>query len=354
MGSGSDPVVREPLDTLAQIGTSNFGVCPGDLPERMVHGFGSDLSDIAALSGTAKRKFVTRGLVLHLIEIAKERGEEEYVRAYRNVLYCQDRVLTAEGRLHSTYCKSRICTVCSSIRKAMLINKYGPVIQSWPDPYFVTLTVKAVTAEKLGATLKEMTEVFGRILEKHKKRNQRGTGLKPMGLRCLECNFNPVQRTYNPHFHIITSDAATSKMLIVEWLKAWTKEFTSPWAQDQRKVKSLEGDLVELIKYGSKIFTEPDMKKGKGHIPSMVYVAAPHNIICALKPFRLIERFGFNVPKKPNVTPSPLILKQYSEWLFEPTLNDWRNMETREVLTGFRPSPLLQILMEQNMNTDLQ
>jgi hypothetical protein len=154
MGSGSDPVVREPLDTLAQIGTSNFGVCPGDLPERMVHGFGSDLSDIAALSGTAKRKFVTRGLVLHLIEIAKERGEEEYVRAYRNVLYCQDRVLTAEGRLHSTYCKSRICTVCSSIRKAMLINKYGPVIQSWPDPLLCYPDRKSSNSGKVGGNTK--------------------------------------------------------------------------------------------------------------------------------------------------------------------------------------------------------
>jgi len=64
-------------------------------------------------------------------------------------------------------------------------------------------------------------------------------------------------------------------------------------------VYNLENALIEIIKYGSKIFTEPDLKK-KGNLktPPKIYDRALDNILVAMKGKRIFERFGFNLPEK--------------------------------------------------------
>lgn len=71
---------------------------------------------------------------------------------------------------------------------------------------FLTLTVKSCDARKLPSYMKAFVRGFKRITAKHRKRYQRGKGNKLIGVRSLECNFNPKRKTYNPHFHIITKD----------------------------------------------------------------------------------------------------------------------------------------------------
>ncbi len=44
------------------------------------------------------------------------------------------------------HCKNRFCTYCCGIRKAELITKYLPVLQTWKAPHFVSLTIRAVNA----------------------------------------------------------------------------------------------------------------------------------------------------------------------------------------------------------------
>lgn len=79
-----------------------------------------------------------------------------------------------------------------------------------------------------------------------------GRGKKLVGVRSLECNFNPLKQTYNPHFHIITKDKETAEVLLKEWLKLWTPNFALKYGQDLRRVYNLESGLIEIIKYGSK------------------------------------------------------------------------------------------------------
>ena len=55
---------------------------------------------------------------------------------------------------------------------------------------------------------------------------------------------------------------------MVEWQKQWNqgkKKLAQPFAQHKRKVEDLEHDLIEIIRYGSKIFTEPDVKNKSNH-----------------------------------------------------------------------------------------
>lgn len=344
---------EESFNTLAQNGTASSDVFP-DSPGKMAYGAGSDLADKAAWKGRAKRKMVTQKMTLALVDAVIKKGDMERQQLYWNAYHCQNNLFSYRGRIYGKYCKNRFCTVCASIRKAEIISRYLPVIAQWKDPHFVTLTVKAVPEAKLKYWLYGIQRAFRQIREKFKKQDQRGKGKKLIGIKSLECNFNPITKTYNPHLHLIVPDEATAKILIAEWLQKWTKKFTSPLAQNMQRVENVERVLVELIKYGSKIFTEPDVNyKGKNKIPIMIYAAALDTIFCALKPYRLFERFGFSLPKEVKRKKPPEFLERYEEWNYRPSLSDWYNPETGALLTGYLPTPQLRFLLEQRIDTDL-
>lgn len=307
----------------------------------------------------AKRKVVTQKIILSIIEAAKKKGAFDRVKSYRNTFYCLEKFYSSEGRVHGLYCKNRFCTVCCSIRKAILINQYLPELKTWKDPRSVTLTVKAVPAEKLDERLTEIQRVFQRILDKYNKKFNRGKGPKLIGIKSLECNFNPVEGTYNPHLHMIVPNIEIATILVVEWQKEWNKggeKLARPFAQLSKRVGNLERGLIEAIKYGIKIFTEPDMdKSGKSKVPRMVYAAALDTIFAAFKPYNLFGKFGFKLPKQSKQNKqSPTLLKQYDEWVYHPTLFDWQKPETGELLTGYIPPPELQWILAQRIDTDLQ
>ena len=173
----------------------------------------------------------------------------------------------------------------------------------------------------------------------------------------MECNFNPKTKTYNPHFHLIVPNKEIADLLKKEWLFQWkhsTKLFTSPKAQDIRKVENLERDLIETIKYGSKIFTEPDLKKkGDKSIPPMVYARALDNIFSSLGNKRLFDRFGFNLPQEIKTKTKSNLIQNFEEWTFYPSNNDWINKKSGEVLTGYCQTPELNHLLENGINNNL-
>lgn len=156
-----------------------------------------------------------------------------------------------------------------------------------------------------------------------------------MGVKSLECNYNPVKKTYNPHFHIIVPNRQIVKILAKEWQLYWTKKHTYHGAQHIRKVGSMERDLIEIIKYGSKIFTEPDMiKKGENKIPPKIYAAVLHNIFVAIKGYRIFDKFGFELYKTDTAPKAKQqVLIDYEEIFYDPMAKDWMNYNTGELLT---------------------
>lgn len=151
-------------NTLAQKGTTKAGQ-----NQVLVTGKGSDLNNNEALQGRAKLKTITNSMMLNLIDVAKEKGNDEQLKSLWNTYYCQSEVISSNGRLYGRYCKNRFCTLCCSIRKAEIINKYLPIIENWEEPYFVTLTVKACKAEKLKLMVSKVLQGFQRIKDRHKK-----------------------------------------------------------------------------------------------------------------------------------------------------------------------------------------
>ena len=157
-------------------------------------------------------------MVLNLIAIAEKKGELEKAKSFWNTYHCQSRLVTFEGRYYGKYCKNRFCLLCCSIRKAEIINRYYPVLKDWPEPYFVTLTVRAYPLKSLKVMVRGMVKAFKQITGRYRKMNQRGNTVQLMGIKSLECNFNPVRRTYNPHFHIIVPSKEIAEILVKEWL----------------------------------------------------------------------------------------------------------------------------------------
>ncbi len=321
----------------------------------IVQGKGSDVNNIKALKGRAKRKTRTQIMMLNLIKIAEENGEPELEKAYWNTYYCQQKLISVGGRFYGKYCKNRFCSLCCSIRKAEMINKYHPVMKHWKEPYFLTLTVKSCDAKNLNRFIKKFIQGIQSIIAKHRKRYQRGRGKKLIGVRSLECNFNPKRKSYNPHFHIITKDKETAEVLMKEWLKLWTPKFAQRPAQYMRAVRSIDKDLIEIIKYGSKIFTESDLKERTSNNKAVyIYLKALDTIFMAMKGKRIFDRFGFDLPHTPTISrKKPQLLVKYDEWDYNPEISDWENTATGERFSGYEIAPELQAIFENNINTSM-
>ena len=108
------------------------------------------------------------------------------------------------------------------------------------------------------------------------------------------------------------------------------------------------------MKYGSKIFTEPDLNRKKTNGKKAMHVSALDNIFNAMKGLRIFERFGFNLPAAAVREKTVSIVKEYEEWVFEAKYFDWYNVTTGESLIDFNPDPGLQELLGNCINTDLQ
>ena len=341
------------FNTLAQSGTTSNGK-----PPLLVLGKGSDLNEKKGMKGRAKRKLITQKMVLSLIDVAKANGEDEFVQTCWRTWRCGNKLTRSGNKVFMKYCKNRFCTVCLSIRKALMINLYHPTLFKWKEPYFVTLTVKAQPYKNLKKWIGEgMLRGFRRITSRNRKRAQRGKGIKLVGIRSLESNFNPIKRTYNPHFHVIVQSRQMAELLLAEWLDLWTSKHANKQAQKMTPIRNKEIAMKELIKYGSKIFTEPDISK-KSKLKKndrTIYVAALHKIFLAMKDHRLFDRFGFDLPDASKIKKGATvnIFQEYDRWQFDVKTADWKNEETGERLTGYIPPQEMIDLLENHIDAAL-
>ncbi|MEO9484373.1 MAG: hypothetical protein ABJG47_13030 [Ekhidna sp.] len=138
-----------------------------------------------------------------------------------------------------------------------------------------------------------------------------------------------------------------------EWMEIFPWKHVQPWGQSFSKVKCLETNLIEVIKYGSKIFTEPDLEsKSKKTVSPYVYVSALDNILTVMSKRRIFDRFGFNVGKKNEATASSVEFN-LKEWKFEMAVNDWLRSATGDLLVKQDLPKNLLSLLKNNLNLEL-
>jgi len=339
------------FNTLAQLQTGGMPI-----PATILVGKGSQPMTHERCQIRGKRKQVTQGIIVPLMLLAKQRGDKEFVKRFRNTYYCQNMITTHEGKIYGKYCCNRFCTICNSNRKAQLINQLRPIVATWEDPYLVTLTVANCKAQYLRRKIKKMYAVLKTIIDRHYKRYQRGKGFKLIGVRSLECTFNPSRRDYHPHIHMIVANKQIANVILHDWLITWGVHEASGSAQHKRPVEDLEHDLIETIKYCAKIFTEPDPKSKAGKKGKRdIYIKALYNIIRAMNGIRLFEKFGFEYTVKRNSeTTAPKLVTDFQEWFYVPEELDWIATDTGNPLTAYKPTNELTDLLENHIDMQLE
>lgn len=292
-------------------------------------GSGISLSNKTKLKLRTRRKQKTQAIALSIINVMQDEHNPAKENAIWNMYYCQSKLHSIGNQVFGTYCKNRLCNVCSTIRQGEIVRDYQPLIQDWKNPYHVTLTVKSCTKYDLKLTIEKMTQTFSKIKNKHRKRNQRGKGQVFRGIRILECGFKLETETYNPHFHLIVSNKETAQLLINDWLNILNND-TRPEHQDMQKIETENGILKTLF-YITKGFNHwySDIEDGSEDIVGHTL----NNIFDALKGKRIFERFGFNTSKIEKPKCKAIILNDAKRWEYNSKISDWEN-EDGELLSN--------------------
>jgi len=346
------------LDTLEQRGTQHADKQYSENTQTL---FGKG-SSMQSITNRSKRKYVSQNLALKLVDVAKEEGSSLWEKRYWTTYHCQNDLTLYEGRTYGTYCRRRWCTACAAIRKAEMIIKYLPVMQEWSEMHFLTLTVKSKPKQSLQKWIDGMFRAFDKILRKCRRKYKNGTGPKLIGIRCLECNYNPIKKWYNPHFHLLIPNKEISDLIKKEWCALWNRRYeksrnwkrdmlAAPRLQVNVKVKNTIKDYIEVIKYGAKVFTDPEMKKGESG-KWKVYAAALHEIYKAFENRRLISSFGIDMPTAELNKTETKEVTGTQKIVYDKRLKDWIDTDTGELLTGYVPTGKLDYLINQCMNTE--
>lgn len=304
-----------PLDKLAQL-----------TPAPSINSFESTR---LTLKKRAKAKFFTNSYTMALASL-----KSGLQKSYNNTVYGCSTYLEQKGnKITGHYCNNRWCVVCNRIRTAKLINGYGRILTDLPDKQFVSLTVPNVNATELRATIKEMTYTFQLITKAFRKQ-----GVYVIGLRKLECTYNPITRLYHPHFHFIIKGVDVAKKVVCEWLKRYPK--ASFKAQDIKPTYSNKGSIMELFKYFSKIITKDE-----------VNVYALDKIFTAMQGLRVYQPLGIKKVSEEVEEVIAEIVTDLKEaettWRWEQ--NDWIDVNTGECLTGYTPDDAMLTLVNKKI-----
>ena len=317
------------FNKLAQLGTEIAGEHSSDSSDTPQLRPVTFKSDTGKLEKRAKAKYFTFSFAAQLLKASN--GTGILSNSYRRTLNCGAHIIVgSDGKAVSHYCKNRWCVVCARIRTAVTVKAYAPILETWDDAYFVTLTVVNVTGNALRATLEQMLGTFTRIQGRFKKRAQRGKGSVFVGVRKFECTANVGRDDFHPHIHCIIRGKVNAYAL----RRAWLNEYpgVKAVAQDIRKADT--GSTKELLKYAAKLAVTLN---GKGS--RVVYADAMNVVFEAMRGMRTLQSFGFQLPKIEQGAIEAQGDAQLCEvnadaaiFQYEHSEGNWCDMETGEVL----------------------
>lgn len=122
-------------------------------------------------------------------------------------------------------------------------------------------------------------------------------------------------------------------------------------AKDVRRIENTENGLVEVVKYGAKILSDPDpmykRKRKKGDMTGLnIYANALHTIYKAMNNHRLYGSFGFKLPKSEKGDMSERTVSDYETWTYKPQHMDWINNVTGNNLTEYEIDGYLEYILK--------
>ncbi len=289
-----------------------------------------DQATQATLQKRARSKFLSLPLAIRLAEL-----RSPLEKSYRNTVYCASVLKQDGGKLRGRYCGNRWCLVCSRVRTARAINKYRPILDTWTDAQFVTLTVRNVPGDQLDQTLDQMVKTSAVI----RRAITRTDGLSFEALRKLECTHNYYRDDYHPHYHWVVNGKAAAEALRTRWLAAWGDQADAQ-AQDVRACTP--GSALELFKYATKLASNAGGGRKQYMSPE-----ALDTIFQSLRGRRIWQPVGFTAPATVDeeaeigtdgTTEALSPAADGAEWSWEQAQHDWINHHTGELLSGWTPN----------------
>lgn len=290
------------LDTLAQPATKSE-------KEELKLEFGLvDKSDIATFRKRARGKYIGHYLSLALVQASEYNEKGGLTKAYWNTFHCNSILtLSSEGKVTGSFCKNRFCQNCNRIRTAQLINRYQEELKSW-EKYFVTFTLPNCEKEDLKAVVEWMQKTFIQIKRRFDKQVERGKREKFVGLRKLECTYNPRLDNYHPHYHCLIKGKKNAE----DFLQAWQNEVFKVsilYLAFKKKIRTVsvgkdlisraqdirvanDKSTVEMFKYFTKLISGKQSNSDQDN-SRMIYADALDVIFNAVKGKRVFQNFGF-------------------------------------------------------------
>jgi len=206
-------------------------------------------------------------------------------KQYRDTIDCAGTLTSRDGKWQSRYCRHRWCFLCNGIRTKGLIEKYNPVLQGMPDPYFVTLSFQNVYPEVLPDGIDDMYRIFNSC-----KKAIRYKGNQFKAIRSLEVTVNRQTGTVHPHLHVLIDGESVAKDLRDLWLERCPKYGRTVHGRGQDVTRANGKSLKELFKYATKGL--PKLKDPD--VPSSYY-AVLDLIFRGLRGRRLLCVYGFKM-----------------------------------------------------------
>lgn len=255
------------------------------------------------LARRANSKAVTEKLSWALCN----RPQSPLFKAYQNTAACTSYIVEEDGRYKSKYCHNRWCLVCNRIKTAKYINEYTPIIDSFSNKRFLTLTTPNVPANQLKNTIELMNKQWYQIRDQHRK-----AGQKLKGVRKLEVTYNPERNDYHPHYHIvIEGNEPEGEEIIRQWIEKDNDR--SPKAQ--KNDPCTDGSLKELFKYFTKITSDNKDQES-------ITIPALDHIFVTLRGKRVFQSFGITkkqpLPDLEEITQAVnekmQVAKEFKKW----------------------------------------
>jgi Replication protein len=267
---------------------------------------------------------------------------KNYVRS----TICNQTLTQEDGKIKAIYCKERWCCLCNRIRTAILLNKYGPILEEWDDKYFVTLTLVSPTAEELPATLDLMIKVFGLCAMSIKQTKK----LEFQALRKIEVTYNDQADTYNSHLHAIVKGKEQAEALRDYWLEKINNRREAKSLEKCQKVTKCDGEtLKEMFKYFTKLIHDQKLyprvldiifRAMRGRRTFQGYF--PKKVQARIK--QQHDEEEMNLDKS---TPAITRLDERIHWDYIIEAKNYCDKMTGELLTSYRPTKTFERLLEK-------
>ena len=181
-------------------------------------------------------------------------------KSYQNTMYCAGQLEQTKGYIHTHWCKNRWCPACNRNYMGKMINTYKPRLDKEKGLVFLTLTAPNVPANSLEYELDRYRDAWRYIQKKYWFKKGIRDGV--IGIRKVECTYNPIRDDYHPHLHLLLSDREFAEKVLLAWHE-WNRlqqRWINPVAQKLKDVSS-NGSYLEIFKYFTKLIAKDGKKR---------------------------------------------------------------------------------------------